>query len=240
MFKRIFHIPGLAKDTKPRAAYNRWAGSYDQQPDNLMLALDEQVFNELLENISLVNQRIVDIGCGTGRHWGKILEQNPAELEGFDVSEGMLRQLRNRFPGATTYLTKGFLLPEKKAASADIIISTLMVAHIKKIELALEEWNRILKSGGFVLITDFHPQMLSEGGKRSFKEGNKTVFIRNYVHLTQKIKDLSSQMNWELLRFIEKIADETVLHFYEKQSALDLYEKIKGKPLIYGMLLQKK
>ena len=33
---------------RPEMAYNLWADSYDSQPDNLMLALDEEVFTDLL------------------------------------------------------------------------------------------------------------------------------------------------------------------------------------------------
>ena len=81
------------KDKEPEAAYNLWADSYDSQPDNLMLAMDEEVFSGLLNNINIKNKIIADVGCGTGRHWKKIFDQKPKIIIGFDVSEGMLNIL---------------------------------------------------------------------------------------------------------------------------------------------------
>ena len=35
------------KNQTARVAYNTWAQDYDNQPDNLMLALDEEVFSKV-------------------------------------------------------------------------------------------------------------------------------------------------------------------------------------------------
>ena len=114
------------------------------------------------------NKIIVDIGCGTGRHWKKIFEQQPKKLIGFDVSEGMLKILQQKFPGAETHHLVNDELRELKNESCDIIFSTLTIAHIKHAKKALQEWNRILKPGGEIIITDYHPVALAKGGKRTF------------------------------------------------------------------------
>ena len=41
----ILNHLSYSKDTDPGTAYDLWAYSYDSQPDNLMLALDEDVFS---------------------------------------------------------------------------------------------------------------------------------------------------------------------------------------------------
>ena len=53
-------------------AYDIWSHSYDAQPGNLVLDLDEMIFSTLLEDIDLEHKLVADIGCGTGRHWQKI------------------------------------------------------------------------------------------------------------------------------------------------------------------------
>ena len=68
-----------------------------------MLALDEEVFSGLLSNITIKNKIIADIGCGTGRHWKKILGNDPGKLIGFDVSDEMLKMLQQKFPKAETH-----------------------------------------------------------------------------------------------------------------------------------------
>ena len=91
------------KDEQPEVAYNLWANSYDNQPDNLMLALDEEIFSGLLNTINIKNKIIADVGCGTGRHWKKIFDKEPQKLIGFDVSEEMLQMLKQKFPKAETH-----------------------------------------------------------------------------------------------------------------------------------------
>ncbi len=81
-------------------AYNLWADNYDAQPGNLMLDLDEFLFAKLLGKTDLKDKAVADIGCGTGRHWPKIFDCNPASLTGFDVSPGMLGKLKLKFPDA--------------------------------------------------------------------------------------------------------------------------------------------
>jgi ubiquinone/menaquinone biosynthesis C-methylase UbiE len=81
-------VSGLlsTKETDPRKAYDLWAGGYDSQPGNLMLDLDEKVFSELLDPLTLKGVVVADIGCGTGRHWAKLLEKQPSRIVGFDVA----------------------------------------------------------------------------------------------------------------------------------------------------------
>ena len=88
---------------KAHVAYNLWADAYDAQPGNLMLAWDEEIFSLLLNDLSLQNKIIADIGCGTGRHWQKIFDLHPKRLIGFDVSEGMLKMLKQKFPESDTH-----------------------------------------------------------------------------------------------------------------------------------------
>src|SRR4051794_23243590 len=78
-------------------AYDIWASSYDEQPDNLMLHLDGELFGQLLEAVNIEDKVVVDVGCGTGRHWEKIVSRGPTQLVGYDVSDGMLKELKKKF-----------------------------------------------------------------------------------------------------------------------------------------------
>lgn len=233
--KRLFG----SKPALPEAAYNLWADSYDNQPDNLMLALDEEVFSGLLNNINIKNKIIADIGCGTGRHWKKIFDKEPQKLIGFDVSEGMLKKLQQKFPQAETHHLVNDELERLEKESCDIIFSTLTIAHIEHAEKALEEWNRVLKPGGEMIITDYHPAALAKGGKRTFSHNEKIVAVKNYVHSIAKLKKIARQLHLKVLRLVEKSIDETAKPYYEKQNALDVFEAWKGMPIIYGIHLKK-
>lgn len=228
-----------SKDTEPEMAYNLWAPSYDSQPDNLMLALDEEVFSGLLNHINIKNKIIADVGCGTGRHWGKILDNEPKKLFGFDVSEEMLKILKQKYPLAETHLIINNKLQQLKNESCDCIISTLTIAHIQNAEEAITEWNRVLKPGGQMIITDYHPLALEKGGKRTFRHNDQTVAVKNYVHTLENLKSIARQLDLEVLRLMEKSIDESAKPYYEKQNALPVFEIWKGVPIIYGMYLMK-
>lgn len=237
--QKIQHYFSSVKDQTARVAYNTWAQDYDNQPDNLMLALDEEVFTILLNDINLKNKIVADVGCGTGRHWKKLIDNHPKKVIGFDVSEGMLKMLQQKFPLAETYLLKNNTLEQLKNNSCDVIISTLTIAHIKNATHAITEWNRVLKPGGYIIITDFHPGALAKGGKRTFRHKNKTIAVTNYVHTIDKLQSIAGQLHLGVFRLVEKIIDETSKPYYEKQNALDVFEKWKGVPIIYGMCLKK-
>ena len=225
------HIP--EKEAGP--AYDLWAENYDNQPGNLMLDLDEIVFGRLLADVDINNKRVADIGCGTGRHWGKLLKQQPRQLSGFDVSGGMLEKLQQKFPQADTQLISDNLLSNTPTNSFDVIVSTLTVAHIKNLDEALLSWCRIIKDGGDILITDFHPDALAMGGKRTFKHDGRHIAVRNFVHDVAHIKAALTLKNWEVIHEEQIVIDETLKHYYEQQNALHVYDKFKGMPIIYGL-----
>ncbi len=239
MFKRLFHQILGSEDTGPEQAYNLWAARYDDQPGNLMLAFDEDVFSELLVELDIKDTCIVDIGCGTGRHWNNILSQLPSRLTGYDVSEGMLGVLQQKFPTALTYQLENNKLNHTASDTVDLIISTLTIAHIEKIGEALKEWNRVLKTGGHIIITDYHPIALQKGAKRTFTHMGKTVSVKNHIHSFEKLEEITGQLNWKRMRLVEKQIDEMVKPFYEKKNALEVYESFKGTPVIFGMLFKK-
>ena len=222
-----------------REAYDLWAGSYDRQPGNLMLDLDADLVKELLAPVSLRGRELVDLGCGTGRHWPLLLEMQPARIRGFDSSPGMIDRLKEKFNGAQAFVSDGPALPGVADGSVDLLISTLTIAHIEAPAAYFKEWHRVLKPGGLVLITDYHPEALARGAKRTFRHQNETIAIRNHVHSLDWLRSMAGQLGWDELRFIEKRIDKTVRSYYEAQNALDLYESFLGTPIIYGMLLKK-
>ena len=68
-------FPSPIKERDVVEAYDLWSENYDMQPGNLMLDLDEILFSKLLTTLEIKNKDIADIGCGTGRHWTKILKK---------------------------------------------------------------------------------------------------------------------------------------------------------------------
>jgi len=238
--KNLFQKTGPAHSEKEVAeAYDIWSDFYDFQPGNLMLDLDEQILTDLLENVNLKDRVIADIGCGTGRHWSRLYDKNPSAIIGFDVSSGMLSQLRQKFPAADSHLITDDRISILPDASIDFLLSTLTLAHIKDPREAIHSWSRVLKKGGQALITDFHPVMLQKGGRRSFPYEGRTLSVVNYIHPLKSLKDIFQQYGMFLIRQEEKWMDESVKHYYTTQGALPVFNRFKGTPIIYGLLLNK-
>ena len=220
-------------------AYDLWSDSYDHQPGNLMLDLDEQLFTALIKDIRLTNKRVVDIGCGTGRHWQQLYALKPRFVLGLDVSGGMLAGLKQKFPNALTQQITDNLLHAVPDAFADCVVTTLTIAHIKNIEEAIAAWCRITKQHGDLVITDFHPDMLARGGKRSFQHNGATMSVINYVHPVKKLLRIFNNHGFLLVRHLEIRVDESVKPYYESQNAVSVYERFKGMPVIYGLHLKR-
>ncbi len=223
------------KEREVVEAYDLWSENYDAQPGNLMLDLDELLFTKLLHTIDIKNKAVADIGCGTGRHWAKILKESPASLTGFDVSPGMLGKLKEKFPSAKTHTITNNSFSAIADHTYDVIVSTLTVAHIEDIEEALEAWSRILKYKGDIIITDFHPDALAFGGKRTFSHQKTQIAVRNFVHSTNTIREILLKNDFHLVSEDEMKVDGSVEHYYTEKNATLVYEKFKGFPIIYGM-----
>jgi ubiquinone/menaquinone biosynthesis C-methylase UbiE len=236
--KQHFFPPNILEKNSVDA-YDIWAENYDAQPGNLMLDLDEVLFPRLVNSAIIAGKNVADIGCGTGRHWEKLFALNPGTLTGFDTSGGMLARLQQKFPSANIYRITDDLFSDMPSGSFDTIVSTLTVAHIKNIEAALLAWMRILKPNADIVITDFHPQTLANGGKRTFKHGRSFIAVENYVHPVNTIKNLILNNGFTLVAEEEIKIDESMKHYYGDKNALHVYDRYKGFPIIYGLHLRR-
>ena len=223
----------------PVKAYDRWAATYDSQPDNVVLALESSLFTELLARVDIEGKIVLDIGCGTGRHWPDILLRMPAELIGVDPSARMLERLKAHYPDARLMCAEGDHLPEIADASCDVIISTLVLAHIRSAAVAIREWHRILRPGGAVLVTDFHPAAKRAGMKRTFDSEGQTIEIEHYPTEMEQLRHLVINCGFTAACVTERAIDESVRPLFERARYLKAYKKHKGQPLVFGIHLMK-
>lgn len=231
--------PVKRKTLPPTEAYNLWSESYDQETDNLMLYYDNIILASLLSKTEIVGKTIFDYGCGTGRNWPLMQKFNPAKITGGDVSPEMLLKLKAKYERAETFLLNESNSFEGVTWKCDIIVSTLVIAHIKNLQKLFSDWNRILNDRGVIIITDFHPVILARGGERTFRHGDEIIKIENFVHPIDEIEKLLGEYGFSTKQIIEKKVEEDVKYFYERHNALQVYEKFKGDPFIYGLLLSR-
>ncbi|HLI92815.1 MAG TPA: class I SAM-dependent methyltransferase, partial [Puia sp.] len=232
--------PAREPEADPAEAYDIWARSYDNQPENLILSLDLALCRELLASLPLAGKTIVDVGCGTGRHWPALTKESPTRLVGYDVSKGMLDRLRAKYPGAETRLLSGTALTGLDDSSCDLVFSTLTIAHLADLSAALAEWKRVLKPGGHLIITDYHPTALARGGQRTFRDEGRLIAVRSHIYPIPRLLAVAGRLGLTRVSLVEKKIDASMRPWYERQNALPVFHRFLGVPIIYGLHLTRR
>jgi len=156
--------------------------------------------------------KIVDVACGTGDmmdFWKSRSEKSGiaiGEIVGVDPSVGMVDVARKKYPKFNYHISKATEIPLADE-SADILSITYGIRNVVEREKALGEFNRVLKSGGLVVILEFmkneNPSLL--GRVRDFYM-NKILpkiggFISKnleaYEYLPNSIGDFSTVENMQ-------------------------------------------
>jgi ubiquinone/menaquinone biosynthesis C-methylase UbiE len=116
------------------------------------------------------NQRILEVGCGSGQLWIDNKDRVPSNLSLIltDLSEGMLAEARARLTPAVGDLTYAVADAEKlpfEAHLMDTVIANHMLYHVPHIEVALAEIRRVLKPVGTLYCTTNGERYMAEIGE---------------------------------------------------------------------------
>ncbi len=98
------------------------------------------------------DERVLDVGCGTGSYYSPLLEYFGKNIayHGVDLSTGMLTR---HHAYSNRPLTQGDAqrLPYADG-SFDLVMANHMLYHVPNIDLALQETRRVLRPGGVLMI----------------------------------------------------------------------------------------
>jgi len=104
--------------------------------------------------------KIVDVACGTGDmmdFWRSRAEVNGiaiGEIVGVDPSVGMVNVAKEKYPKYNYHIAKATEIPLEDA-SADFLSITYGIRNVVERQKALDEFNRVLKEDGLVVILEF-------------------------------------------------------------------------------------
>jgi len=96
---------------------------------------------------------VLDLGCGEGTftfHLNKL--DKIKKITGTDISQIAISQAKKKYPGVEFITVAATTLPFPKE-SFDFIAMVELVEHILDIKQMLTEVNRVLKPGGYILVT---------------------------------------------------------------------------------------
>jgi ubiquinone/menaquinone biosynthesis C-methylase UbiE len=241
LWRRARHVLPLrsVRRLAPEDAYRLWSETYDSEADNVLLALERHVFLGCLSDASVAGKVVVDIGCGTGRHWDSLLSRQPCQLHGVDTSAEMLARLRMRYPDARLHRRTGTRIGEFGDGCVDLVVSTLMLGYARDLRDELREWTRLLRLGGEIIVTEFHPEALRQGMMRTFVHRGKTYEIEHERFTVEELRSLFQSLHLEIVCFLERTLDESVRASFERQNHTDAYFKGFGIPLVLGFRLRR-
>ena len=172
----------MMEDRRPVTAssvssgYDRWAAVYDHDA-NPLPALEETFVRRAVGDVR--GLAVLDLGCGTGRHalW---LASAGASVTAVDFSEGMMARARAK-PGAATirFLAHDLHHPLPiPAGTFDVVVSGLVLEHLRDPDHFFQEAHRVLRSGGRAVVSAMHPAMFLRGSQAHFTDPDSGVVVQ--------------------------------------------------------------
>jgi cytosine/adenosine deaminase-related metal-dependent hydrolase/ubiquinone/menaquinone biosynthesis C-methylase UbiE len=218
----------------PPEVFDRWAPSYDAQP-NPLLALEQRVLLPMLGGVCGLD--ILDAGCGTGRWLRQLAGRSARSLVGVDISPVMLELAAGKLNhGCELVLGSCTALPVRDA-TADLVLSSFVVSYLDDVDGFAQEIDRVARPGAMIFLTDMHPETeASLQWKRGWRSGTQ-VDGRGWT-LSRIIQA------FETLGFTQVSLTEPAFGIPEQQIFMecgreDLYESAAGLPAIYVLQLRK-
>lgn len=165
----------------PEEGYRRWAPAYGVEP-NAFQRIEAEALERLLPELG--GRDVLDLGCGRGRIAALAVAAGAARVVAADLSLAMLvgippsdrpvRRLASALPA----------LPFRPA-SFDNVVCALVLGHVADLDAALAAITAILRPGGCLLLSDFHPSATERGWERTFvdPESGRSFAIEHHLHL---------------------------------------------------------
>jgi len=135
------------------------AAGYDEGYDHGFKShAEKEVWVRVLEGfLGEPSKKVLDIGTGTG-NLAYVMAEMGHQVKGIDVSPGMLALAREKKPpnkGTVVFEQQDAQqLSEASGAIYDVVISRNVLWTIQDPQQALQEWRRVLKPGGCIVMMD--------------------------------------------------------------------------------------
>ena len=170
---------------------------------------------EIMERLVPKQSMILDAGCGPGRESKHFLDVG-YNVMSIDVSDGMIEEARKRVPEGD-FQKMNMMELEFRAEYFDGIWVAASLLHVRKEDAgkALQEFNRVLKTGGIIFIS------VKEGENSEMKiypDGSKRFFVYYKMDELKQEVEKNGFSTLESYKFKDKDGDIWLCLFAKKNS----------------------
>jgi SAM-dependent methyltransferase len=220
-----------------REGYDLWSADYDEYP-NPTVALDDRCFPPLWR--SLTGSRVLEVGCGTGRHTVRLAAQGN-QVTGIDLSPGMLAVARAKLHGAPQivlvqgdFMSLGILGNN----TFDALVASLVVEHIRDLPSFFGLVRHLLRDGGEAYLSEVHPGRAAQGFLAHFKTSAGVEFELDSVpHPDGAIEAAAQAAGFAIVSRQDALGDEELSARYPKWARylgvpmLTMWRLLASKPI---------
>jgi malonyl-CoA O-methyltransferase len=150
------------------------------------VALEQRYLSPLLTNLK--GKGVLDIACGTGR-WMQRTHGQSAKVFGCDFSAEMIATAAQKLGLAGRLALADARKLPFASSWADVTLCALALGHISTPRDVIAELARVTRQGGQVILTDFHPEAVRRGWKRTFSKNGETYEIENHDYSVGELAD---------------------------------------------------
>jgi SAM-dependent methyltransferase len=105
---------------------------------------------------SVRRKRVLDVGCGPGRHACALLERG-AHVTGIDISEEMVQAAAKRAAGRGCFFRADFARVKFPRASFDLITASLCLMYAPALAPVFKNFRAWLRPSGKLIFSIYHP-----------------------------------------------------------------------------------
>jgi len=190
------------------AGYDLWSKSYDSTP-NPVVAMDSRHTVKLLAPRQ--DEAILDAGCGTGRNLKELVLAGSLPT-GVDFSHGMLKIARQNYPEVPIALADLEAPLPFRDESFDAVLCSLIGEHLGALGGVLQEFHLVLKPGGRLVFSVYHPAMSAAGIEANFEQQGVEYRLGAFHYTVQEHVDLFESTGFANIVVKEFKGDETLVN----------------------------
>ncbi len=216
----------MAVRLPPVEGYRLWSKTWETDP-SAIVALESRWLAPWLTGLS--GKFFFDLSCGVGR-WLVHAREQGAIVFGADLCIEMLLEARRKMPGRLA-LADTCRLPLADAC-ADVALCALSLGHMTPMESGMCELARVVRRGGSLIVTDFHPEALRRGWKRTFRSGGELYEVETFPYSIESLMECAAASGLRLQEFIEPCFDDPEREIFERAGKPELFEQVRDIPAV--------